>query len=280
MDLILDTTVTTATLMLVVIGLGVILGLMNVINLAHSGLMAIAVYAAVTFSQYGMGFWLSTALATLVTVIFGAIIERVVIRQLYGRMLDDTILATWGISLIVIHSLTWLYGRSTYALDIPISGAVTIFGVPYSAFRIAIVVIIALIVVALALIMRFTRTGLIVRMVMSNEPLARGLGVNTTRVRQLTFLAGAALAGFAGALLGPTQGITPNYAIGLLPASFMAVLLAGRTLSGLVLASILLGVTQSLVTAWWNSVIAGVIVILVAVIVLRLKPEGLVWYRA
>jgi branched-chain amino acid transport system permease protein len=195
-------------------------------------------------------------------------------------MLDDTILATWGISLVVIHSLSWIYGRSAYALDIPVSGSVTLFGVPYSGFRILIVVIIAAIVVALALIMRFTRTGLIVRMVMSNEPLARGLGINTIRVRQLTFLAGAALAGFAGALLGPTQGITPNYAIGLLPASFMAVLLAGRTLSGLVLASIILGVTQSLVTAWSNSVIAGVVVILVAVLVLRLKPEGLVWRRA
>jgi branched-chain amino acid transport system permease protein len=280
MDLILDTTVTTATLMLVVIGLGVILGLMNVINLAHSGMMAIAVYAAVSFNQLGYGFWLSTALATLITVLFGAIIERLVIRNLYGRMLDDTILATWGISLIVIHSLTWIYGRSTYALDIPITGSVTIGGVPYSAFRIAIVGIIAVIVIALALIMHYTRTGLIVRMVMSNEPLARGLGVNTIRVRQMTFLAGAALAGFAGALLGPTQGVTPNYAIGLLPASFMAVLLAGRTLSGLVLASILLGVTQSLVTAYSNSVIAGVIVIFVAVIVLRLKPEGLVWHRA
>ena len=279
MNLILDLAVTISALLLVLIGLGIILGLMDVINLAHAGLMAVGVYAALVFAGMGSGFLLAVIAATIVTALIGAVIEFVVIRRLYGRMLDDTILATWGVSLILIQSISWLFGSEPVGLAMPIRAGVTIFGAPYPAYRLFLVLIAATMMLVLAAIMRFTRLGLTVRMVMTNELLARGVGIDTVRVRQLTLITGAAFAGAAGALLGPTQGLSPQYGVAFLAPAFLAVLMSGRTLRGLLAAAILLGATQTLVTLYANPVYAGVIVIVVAVVVLRIWPQGFTWRR-
>ena len=112
MNLVLDLGVTTATLLLVIIGLGIILGLMDVINLAHAGLMAVGVYAALVLAGFGFSFLPAVLGATLVTAVIGAIVERIVVRRLYGRTIDDTILATWGVSLILIQLMSWWFGRA------------------------------------------------------------------------------------------------------------------------------------------------------------------------
>jgi branched-chain amino acid transport system permease protein len=280
MNLILDLGVTTATLLLVLIGLGIILGLMDIINLAHAGLMAVGVYAALVFAGWGLSFLPTVIGATIVTGAVGAIIERVVVRRLYGRAIDDTILATWGISLILIQLLSWAFGREPSGLAVPIAGGIPIFGIDYPAYRLFLVAVAVAMVLVLGAIMRFTRLGLTVRMVMTNEPLARGVGIDTVRVRQMTFITGAAIAGAAGALLGPTQGISPQYGVAFLAPAFLAVLMAGRNLTGLVAAAILLGATQTLVTVYANPVYAGVVVILIAVVFLRIWPAGFTWRRA
>jgi branched-chain amino acid transport system permease protein len=155
-----------------------------------------------------------------------------------------------------------------------------VFGVDYPAYRLFLVAIAVAMVVALGAIMRLTRLGLTVRMVMTNEMLARGVGIDTVRVRQLTFIAGAAIAGAAGALLGPTQGVSPQYGVAFLAPAFLAVLMSGRNLGGLVLAASLFGATQTLVTVYANPVYAGVVVILLAVVILRIWPAGFTWRRA
>jgi len=279
MNLVLDLGVTTATLLLVIIGLGIILGLMDVINLAHAGLMAVGVYAALVLAGFGFSFLAAVNGATLVTGLIGAIVERIVVRRLYGRTIDDTILATWGVSLILIQLITWWFGREPSGLSVPIPGGIVIFGIDYPAYRLFLVAVAVAMVLVLAAIMRFTRLGLTVRMVMTNEMLARGVGIDTVRVRQVTFIVGAAIAGAAGALLGPTQGISPQYGVAFLAPAFLAVLMSGRNLGGLVAAAILLGATQTLVTIYANPVYAGVIVIVVAVAILRIWPAGFSWRR-
>lgn len=280
MNLVLDLVVTTATLLLVIIGLGIILGLMNIINLAHAGLMAVGVYAALVLAGLGWSFLPAVIGATLVTAAIGAVIEMSVVRRLYGRTIDDTILATWGTSLILIQLLSWAFGREPSGLSVPIKGGIVVFGVDYPAYRLFLVAIAVAMVIALGAIMRLTRLGLTVRMVMTNEMLARGVGIDTVRVRQLTFIAGAAIAGAAGALLGPTQGVSPQYGVAFLAPAFLAVLMSGRNLGGLVLAASLLGATQTLVTVYANPVYAGVVVILLAVMLLRIWPAGFTWRRA
>ena len=279
MSLTLDVLFGVGSLMLIVAGLFLIFGMLHVINLAHAGLMAVGVYAQVSFRGHGIPFWPAVLLSALVAGAAGAVIEFVVIRRLYARPLD-TILATWGISLVLIQLITLIYGPGNKFLDLPTVSAIEVLGTPYGTYRLLIMLAGAAIVAALGLIVRFTSIGLTVRAVMTNEPLARSHGINTIRARQVTFIVGAALAGVAGALLGPIQGINPNFGATAVATAFLAVLLAGRTLPGLVLSCVLFGATQTLFARYVNPVWAGAVVIGLAVVILRFRPEGLAFRRA
>jgi branched-chain amino acid transport system permease protein len=278
-SLTLDVLFGVGSLMLIVAGLFLIFGMLHVINLAHAGLMAVGVYAQVSFRGHGIPFWPAVLLSALVAGAAGAVIEFVVIRRLYARPLD-TILATWGISLVLIQLITLIYGPGNKFLDLPTVSAIEVLGTPYGTYRLLIMLAGATIVAALGLIVRFTSIGLTVRAVMTNEALARSHGINTIRARQVTFIVGAALAGVAGALLGPIQGINPNFGATAVATAFLAVLLAGRTLPGLVLSCVLFGVTQTLFARYVNPVWAGAVVIGLAVVILRFRPEGLAFRRA
>lgn len=279
MSLTLDILFGVGSLVLIVTGLFLIFGLLHVINLAHAGLMAVGVYAQVSFRGHDIPFWPAVLLSALVAGAVGALIEVVVIRRLYARPLD-TILATWGVSLVVIQVITLIYGPGNKFLDLPTTSATTVLGTPYSTYRLLLILLGAAIVAALGLVVRFTGVGLTIRAVMSNEPLARAHGVNTIRARQITFIVGAAFAGAAGALLGPIQGIDPNFGATAVATAFLAVLLAGRTLPGLVLSCVLLGATQILFSRYINAIWASAFVIGLAVVLLRIRPEGLAFRRA
>jgi branched-chain amino acid transport system permease protein len=274
MSLTLDTLVAIATLVLVVMGLFLIFGLLHVINLANAGLMAVGVYAEVSFRHHGVSFWPSLVLSAIVAGAVGAVIELVVIRRLYARPLD-TILATWGVSLVLIYGITWIYGSGQRFLELPTVGATDVLGTPYSNYRLILILLATGLIAAIALVVRFSTVGLTIRAVMTNEPLARSHGINTVRVRQLTFITGAALAGFAGAILGPIQGVDPNFGQTLVATGFLAVLLSGRTLVGLVLSCVLLATVQTLFSRYENAIWANAVVIGIAVVILRFRPQGL-----
>ena len=278
MSFFLDLIVESSVLLLVVLGLGIILGLMDVINLAQSGFMAVGVYAALTATHVGVNFWLSVLIGAGTAGVLGLVVERVVIRRLYARPLD-TLLATWGISLVLVQLITIYFGHGPQAFGEPFVVAVPVLGVDYPAYRLVIVGAALLVIAILFTLVRFTHWGLIARMVMANEALAAGLGINTVRVRQVTFLVGSVLAGFAGALLGPIQGVSPYYATALVAPAFLAVLLAGRTLSGLLVAAAVLAVTATVFSRYFNPVYATAVTVAVAVILLRVFPEGLTRWR-
>lgn len=280
MALLFDITFSVAIFVLIALGLLVILGLMSIINLAHTAFMAVAVYVELTLIQMGWGFWSAAAVAVCATAVIGALVEMSVVHKLYGRHIDDTILATWGVSLVLVQALAMIFGRTTTSIVPPLSGSILVLGELISVYRLFLVGAVAALVIGLAAVIRFTKVGLIVRMVMTNEPLARAVGINTSRVRRATFITGAAFAGVAGALLGPTQGINPSFAMGLLAPAFLIVLMSGRQLKGLFLACLLVGVTQTLISVYGNPIIAQIMVVCSAVIVLRLKPAGLVWHRS
>jgi branched-chain amino acid transport system permease protein len=278
-SLTLDLLVAIATLVLVVTGLFLIFGLLHVVNLANAGLMAVGVYAEVSFRGHGVGFWPSLVLAALVTGAVGAVIELIVIRRLYARPLD-TILATWGVSLVLVQGITEIYGPGQRFLNLPTIKATDVFGTPYSNYRLIIIGFGAGLIAALAIVVRFTSLGLTIRAVMANEALARADGINTVRVRQLTFITGAALAGLAGAVLGPIEGVDPNFGATLIATGFLAVLLSGRTLVGLVLSCVLLAGTMTLFSRYENAVWSNVVVIGIAVVILRFRPQGLALRRS
>lgn len=279
MTLALDICVAAATLVLVVAGLLLIFGMLHVINLAQTGLMAIGVFAEVTYTRHGVGFWLAIPLAALTAAAVGAVIEIVVVRRLYHRPLD-TILATWGISLAMTQILILIYGPGTQPLDIPTPGATTLLGTVYPTYRLLLIVFALGLLALLGAIVRLTPMGLTIRAVMSNEPLARAHGVNTTRARQLTFIVGCGLAGGAGAILGPLAGVDTSFGIGYFAPAFLGALLAGRNLRGLVAACAILASSQVLFTRYANPIWSQAFVIGVAVILLRFFPAGFTWRRA
>ena len=181
---------------------------------------------------------------------------------------------------MLVQSIVEIYGSGQRFLDLPTVSATTIFGTPYSTYRLLLIVLAAALVAAMALIVRFTTVGLTIRAVMTNEPLARSHGINTVRVRQLTFITGAALAGLAGAVLAPIQGVDPNFGATLVASGFLAVLLSGRTLTGFVLSCVLLATVQTMFARYENPVWANAVVIGVAVVILRFRPQGLALRRA
>jgi urea transport system permease protein len=275
----LDIAVATATIVLVVSGLLLIFGLLEVINLAHTGLMAIGVFAEVTYTRHGIGFWPAILLSAATTAVVGAAIELVVVRRLYARPLD-TILATWGIALVITQCLILIYGPGTQPLDLPATGATHVLGTVYPTYRLLLIVLAGALLAGLGLLVRLTPVGLTIRAVMSNEPLARSHGIDTVRVRQWTFIAGSALAGAAGAVLGPLAGVDTSFGIGYFGPAFLAALLAGKNLRGLVAASFVLAASQVLFARYANPVWAQAFVIGVAVVLLRFFPRGFTWQRA
>jgi branched-chain amino acid transport system permease protein len=277
--LLLDIVTAVGILLIVVLGLAVVLGVLDVINLAHTGFMAVGAYAAVTAARHGLPFVLQLVAGVAAAALSGLVVEVLVIRRLYQRPLE-TILASWGLSLIIIQALTLGYGHNYQPLDQPLATATTVLGSPYPTYRLLLIVVAVLLVLALALLLRYTRVGLTVRMVQTNQDLARGLGIRVSFIRATTFVVGCALAGFAGALLGPTQAINPNFAVSLVATAFLAVLLAGGRLSGLVAACVILGAVQILFGHWANPVYSSTVEIAVAVVLLRIRPGGLTWRHA
>lgn len=275
MNTVFDTLTTSGILLLVVLGLWLVLGLMDIINLALTGFMTVGVYATVSIFSATGSLWLGVAVGVVSAAILGLIVETVIVRRLYHRPLD-TILATWGLSLVITQAVSLIYGLGYKNLPTPLSGT---HWLNYSAYRLLLLIFAIVVVGAFLLLVRFSRAGLIIRMVIHNEPLARSAGVNTTRVRRWTFVMGAALAGFAGAVIGPTEGISPQYAADFLAPAFLVVLLAGRSLWGLVAACVVIGLTETLFDTYSNPVYGGVAVIVVAVFILRFMPQGITWRR-
>lgn len=272
--LLLDAVTTAAILFAVASGLMIILGVMKLINFAHGAFLTIGGYAALVVTQFGWNAWLAAPFAALVGLVLGVLIERVVIRPLYARPLD-AILATWGLGIVIGQLITIGFGREVQFVQSPVSGAIPFLGQSYSLYRLLLVVIAVALGGALAALLYFTRFGLTARAVIMNEDLARGLGIDSDKVRLVTFGLGAALASMAGALITPLLAVEPNMGLPWLVNSFMLVLVSGVSILGLGLASLILGGAQVVVSTYLSPVIGGLTIVVLAAVILRIRPQGL-----
>jgi urea transport system permease protein len=272
--LLLDAVTTAAILFAVASGLMIILGVMKLINFAHGAFLTIGGYAALVVTQLGWNAWLAAPFAALVGLVLGVLIERLVIRPLYARPLD-AILATWGLGIVIGQLITIGFGREVQFVQSPVSGAIPFLGQSYSLYRLLLVVIAVALGGALAALLYFTRFGLTARAVIMNEDLARGLGIDSDKVRFVTFGLGAALASMAGALITPLLAVEPNMGLPWLVNSFMLVLVSGVSILGLGLASLILGGAQVVVSTYLSPVIGGLTIVVLAAVILRIRPQGL-----
>ncbi|HLI11704.1 MAG TPA: branched-chain amino acid ABC transporter permease [Alphaproteobacteria bacterium] len=269
----LDIITTAAILYIVATGLLIVFGVMKIINFAHGGFLTIGGYSALVATQIGLNPWLSMPLAAFVGLVVGMVVERLVVRPLYGRPLD-AILATWGLGIIIGQLITIAFGREVQFARSPMHGTIKVLGEDYSQYRLLLVLGAVLLGVLLALLLRRTRLGLVTRAVILNEDLARALGINSGLVRFITFSLGTALASLAGALITPLSSVDPNMGVPWLVNAFMLVIVSGASLVSLMVTTVLLGGAQVLISAYGSPILGGLTIVVLAAVILRIRPQG------
>ncbi len=274
-------------LLLAALGLAITYGLMGVINMAHGELIMIGAYATYVvqnlFRQYLPGmfdFYLLAAIpvAFLASALVGAAMERTVIRFLYGRPLE-TLLATWGISLILMQLVRTIFGAQNVGVENPswMSGNYALLPnllLPYN--RVMIIVFAILVLVGVSLVISKTRLGLFVRGVTQNRPIAACMGVNTARIDTYAFSLGSGIAGLAGCALSQIGNVGPDLGQSYIVDSFMVVVLGGvGQLAGAVYASLGLGVLNKFLEGWSGAVLAKIAVLVFIIIFIQKRPQGI-----
>lgn len=273
--ILLEITYAIAGLVLISLGLAVIFGMMRVINLAHGEFLMLGGYAAIVSTQAGLNIWLAMLIVAPLTVgLVGLIVERLIIRFLYGRMLD-TMLATWGLSLCLIGLVTLIFGNTTTGISTPIP-ALQIGQFQVVGYNLFIIVVAAVMLAGIYALLRFTDWGLIARAAMQNADMADALGINPSRVYMLTFTFGAALTGLAGGVLAPLTGIVPSIGATYIAKAFITVISGGAAIAtGTLSAALSFGLVERITTLLSSPVLGEVALLIAAVLLLRFLPRGI-----
>jgi branched-chain amino acid transport system permease protein len=264
-----------ASLALISIGLAIIFGMMRVINLAHGEFLMLGAYATVVSTKAGVNLWISMLVIAPVFVgLVGVIVERLLIRHLYGRMMD-TMLATWGLSLLFIGLVTTIFGNTIEGLSTPV-GSFTIGAYTESLYKPFLIGFTALLLVGVFFVFKQTRLGLVARGTMQNADMASALGISPPRVYTVTFGIGAALTGLAGAVLAPVSGVLPTLGVAYIAKAFITVIGGGAAIvTGTSSASVLFGTVNQVTTFLTTPIIGEVALFGAAVLLLRALPQGI-----
>jgi len=233
------------TLFLMAAGLTLVFGVMGVINLAHGSLYMVGAFACAAGIQMGAGFYVSLLFAVGVAALTGAVIEIVVVRQLYQRDHLDQVLATFALILMANELMRWLFGSFPLSLDVPVllQGTVALpFGVTYSVFRLFIIAMSVVVAAALFVLIARTRLGVRIRAGQSDREMVAALGVNIRRLYTVVFAIGAGLAGLAGALIGSLQSVQVGMGEPVLIIAFVVIIIGGiGSIFGSLVAALLVG---------------------------------------
>ena len=274
-------------LLLVALGLAITYGLMGVINMAHGELMMIGAYATYVvqglFRQYLPGMFDAYLLVAipasfLAAALVGAALERLVLRHLYGRPLE-TLLATWGISLVLMQGVRSIFGAQNVGVENPswMSGGVQLLAnlsLPYN--RLIIIGFALFVLVGMTLLISKTRLGLFVRGVTQNRPMASALGVNTARIDTYAFSLGCGIAGLAGCALSQIGNVGPDLGQSYIVDAFMVVVLGGvGQLAGTVYAAMGLGLMNKLLEGVAGAVLAKIAVLVFIIVFIQKRPQGI-----
>jgi urea transport system permease protein len=274
-------------LLLVALGLAITYGLMGVINMAHGELMMIGAYATYVvqglFRQYLPSMFDAYLLVAipasfLAAALVGAVLERLVLRHLYGRPLE-TLLATWGISLVLMQGVRSIFGAQNVGVENPswMSGGVQLLAnlsLPYN--RLVIIGFALFVLVGMTLLISKTRLGLFVRGVTQNRPMASALGVNTARIDTYAFSLGCGIAGLAGCALSQIGNVGPDLGQSYIVDAFMVVVLGGvGQLAGTVYAAMGLGLMNKLLEGVAGAVLAKIAVLVFIIVFIQKRPQGI-----
>jgi urea transport system permease protein len=262
-----------AFLLLSAIGLAVIFGMMGVINLAHGEFMMLGAYITTIAATNGVPLAIAILVAALGVAVFGAVVEVLVVRRLYGRLLD-TVAATWAVGLILSQGMLILTGPSMQGVSSPF-GSFSVGATSYSWYRVVLGVVSVLLLAALYLLFMKTQFGLRARATIQNPSIARALGVNTAGMYTLTFALGSGLAGLAGGLFAPTTTIVPFFGTNYIVEAFVTVIVGGsNALVGTPIAAALLGAINAFLGTNFGLYIGRVGMLVTTIIIIRVLPFG------
>lgn len=266
---------TSVSLLLIVsLGIAVTVGMMGVINLAHGELVTIGAYTVVVITQAKFPLVIAMLAAPIVSGIFGLIIERLIIRRLYGRVID-TLLATAGLSMFLIQVTRLMFGSDSRSVQMPL-GSVTIGNTAIASYRLLTIVVAIALSVFTYLIFTRTRYGLEARAAISNPSMAAAVGINASQVNMWTFAFGSALAGMAGAMLAPFTAVTPSMSGLFMARAFMTSLVGGPAIIlGTATSAGVLGLVESVVAFATTTVFGQVALLAFSVLLLRVFPKGI-----
>jgi branched-chain amino acid transport system permease protein len=262
---------------LLAIGLSLIFGLMTVVNFAHGALYMLGAYFGVLLLSQTKSFWVALIVAPLMVGALGLLIERFLIRRLYGRSPDDPLLLTFGLSLILVEGVKVFWGKIGLTLDPPraLAGAVDLGFMTFPAYRIFLIAVTAAVLIALYFFLGRTNIGLIIRAGSRDPLMVRALGIDLGRIWLVVFGIGTALAGLAGILAGPMRGAYAEMGVNMVIESFVVIVVGGMgSLLGAVVAGLLIGQVVGLTTLFVPKA-AEIMVFLVMAFVLLVRPSGL-----
>lgn len=264
-------------LFLLAAGLSLIFGMMDVINLSHGSFFMLGGFIAISAIAATGSFWLALPLTVAAIIVIGFVVERVLLRPLYSRGHLDQILLTFGLALVVDDAVEWIWGTSIRSIEAPslVSGSVEALGVSVPGYRIFVIFVGLALAAALWYVLERTRLGSIIRAGVSDREMISAMGFNIKAVFAGVFVAGVALAAFAGFVGAPILGVYPGLDFTILILALIIVVIGGLgSLTGVFVVSLLIGLTQTLGQAYFPGP-AAVIIYVIMVAVLLVRPTGL-----
>jgi urea transport system permease protein len=277
-------------LLLVALGLAITYGAMGVINMAHGEMVMIGAYVTVLSGIWlGVNIFFAIPIAFIVTALIGLGIERIIVRRLYGRLLD-TLLATWGVAILIQQAVRLEFGLSFFGIHVQglgpglqnvsvpavLQGTFMLGGAEINRYRAFIILVTAILTAATWLIMYRTPIGMQVRAIIRNPKMAAACGIDVGRTNAITFAFGSGLAGIAGVMMSGFKTVFPDMGTPMVVDGFMVVVMGGvGSLLGSVFSAGILGEIDGIVAAGTNDILARAVVFAVVIMIIVLKPKGL-----
>ncbi|MFI7067616.1 hypothetical protein ACIBL3_41935 [Kribbella sp. NPDC050124] len=263
-----------AFLTIISLGLAVVFGMMGVTNMAHGEFLMIGAFLTVSLTRAGVPLGVSMAIAGLIVAAFGALLEHILIRRLYGR-LEATMLATFGLSPILVQAAVLIWGTTSEGIPTPL-GSFRVGEYSFATYSLVIMAAAVVLVVAVYLLYARSRFGVMARAVAMNPEMASAIGINSARINMGNFAVGAGLAGVGGALLAPVVAVAPSMGASYIAQAFVTVVLGGPgVVSGTAAASGLLGSVQRVVSDASTAFYGTAALLVLAIVLMRFLPTGI-----
>ncbi|KMO85894.1 hypothetical protein AB840_10940 [Megasphaera cerevisiae DSM 20462] len=266
----------TSILFLVAVGLVVIFGLLDVVNMAHGEFIMFGAYSAVVcVNTLHLPFVIAVMAAALFTALVGSVVERFIIRRLYGKV-AETLLGTFALSYIFQQFVRSVFGPEDQLMALPIEATLNFGNVVVPVYNLVLMFVSVMILIGSLLLLVKTKFGMRLRANVQNRTMVQCLGINSSRIDNLTFSYGCALAGIAGALIAPVKSVTPDMGMTYIVDSFLVVVLGGlNSIFGSFMGAFVVGESATVMAGYMSEITAKLLIFIVIIVVIRFRPQGL-----